>query len=395
MFMSTLPRLVFWLATIGLVSAIDYTPDAELALNALQTFYNTTSGLWNTAGWWNAANCLTVIGDLAALDANVVPNVTSIMANTFTAAQKTNLKLAKVLTEDFNVVSYYGSSVPSTMELAQNLSTINPKGFLNGFYDDEGWWALGWIQAYDVTKNQDYLDTAAAILEDMKAGSTTPCGGIWWDKAHTYVNAIANELYFSVASHLANRIPGNATYYTGIATKQWLFLQNSGMINSKNTINDGLVTKTCKTNNATVWSYNQGVILGGLVELNTAAPNASYLTTASQIAQATMASLGNSAGVLHDPCEPNCGGDGSQFKGIFMRNLAKLQKAAPDSTILEFIATNAASVWAKDKTAQNKLGVVWDGLTGTPTAASQSSAMDALIAAVAFKTTLKDTLISI
>jgi hypothetical protein len=55
---------------------------------------------------------------------------------------------------------------------------INPKGFLNGYYDDEGWWALGWIQAYDVTKNIQYLQIAADIFEDMKNGSTTPCGGI-------------------------------------------------------------------------------------------------------------------------------------------------------------------------------------------------------------------------
>ena len=44
-----------------------------------------------------------------------------------------------------------------------------------------------------------------------KAYGTTPCGGLYWDKAHTYVNAIANELYIDVAAHL----PDPAGSWTG------------------------------------------------------------------------------------------------------------------------------------------------------------------------------------
>ncbi len=70
-----------------------------------------------------------------------------------------------------------------------------------------------------------------------------------------------------------------------------------------------------------------------------------------------------------------------------MRNLAVLQKAAPTAAFRQFIQKNADSVWARDRfTNNNTLGLVWSGAPnngGAPTAATQSSAADALVAAVA------------
>jgi predicted alpha-1,6-mannanase (GH76 family) len=364
------------------LSAPTASTQAQVAFNTLQTWYNTGSGLWSTTGWWNSANCLTVVGDLAAIDTSVLATAQTVFSNTFVQAQKSNQQLFKSIDTSFNMQSLYGPSFPVNVEVPAMTDT---KGFLNDYYDDEGWWALGWIQAYDVTKNAQYLSTAQSIFADMAAGATTPCAGgsIWWDKKHTYVNAIANELYLSVAAHLANRVPGNKTYLT-TAQNQWTWFKNSGMINSKNTINDGL-TSACKTNGGTVWSYNQGVILGGLVELSQASGDKTLLTTASTIATAAIGALSDSNGILHDPCEPNCGADGAQFKGIFMRNLQILQKAAPNAAYSKFIGANAASIWAYDRdTSTNKLSVNWAGpFVQTANASTHSSALDALVAAQA------------
>jgi predicted alpha-1,6-mannanase (GH76 family) len=357
-----------------------YDSNAKDALNTLQTWYNVTSGLWDTTGWWNSANCITVLGDLAAIDVSVKWTVSNVFANTFSQAQKHNLQMKKVILPNFNYRSFY-EDFPIGMLLPQ---TINPKGFLNDYYDDEGWWALAWIQAYDVTYNPSYLIMAQDIFADMKKGSTTPCGsGIWWDKDHTYVNAIANELYFSVAAHLANRVPLNRDYLN-TAKSQWTWFQQSGMINSQNLVNDGLTTE-CVNNGQTVWSYNQGVIVGALVELAAATRNSAYLTTAKNIATAAITALSDSNRILHDPCEPNCGADGAQFKGVFMRNLQKLQQVSPDDAYLTFIAANADSIWANDRDdGTNELSVNWAGPFISPANAStQSSALDALVAAVA------------
>lgn len=57
------------------------------------------------------------------------------------------------------------------------------QGFLNSLYDDEGWWGLAWVGAYDNTGIEDYLDVAITIWEDMDAAWGVPaCGAVPWNK---------------------------------------------------------------------------------------------------------------------------------------------------------------------------------------------------------------------
>lgn len=127
------------------------------------------------------------------------------------------------------------------------------------------------------------------------------------------------------------------------------------------------------------------MILGGLVELNKAAPNDTYLPLATKIAKAAINELSDDNGIIHDGCEPGCGGDGSQFKGIFMRNLQLLHEAAPDDVFADSIKTNAGSIWLNNRNEDegNTMSVVWSGPFVSPANAStHSSAMDALVAAI-------------
>jgi predicted alpha-1,6-mannanase (GH76 family) len=212
-------------------------------------------------------------------------------------------------------------------------------------------------------------------------------GGIWWDKPHTYVNAIANELFFSIAASLANRKDSSysALPYLEIAKQQLAWFKGTGMITANFNINDGLDQRTCKNNGGTVWTYNQGVILGGLVELSKATGDSSYIEEAHKIAQAAIATLAPS-GILRDPCEPNCGADGSQFKGVFVRNLQILHEASPREAYRDFVLGNAISIWDNDRDGRNQLYVSWAGPVDPAfpaNASTQSSAMDCLVAAVA------------
>ena len=238
---------------------------------------------------------------------------------------------------------------------------------------------------YDVSGDDDYLGAAIDLFNDMQTGLGGPCdGGIYWSKDRQYVNAIANELYLSVAASLARRVPQNGTY-KAIAVQQWDWFERSGMINAQNLINDGL-DASCKNNGLQTWTYNQGVVLGGLAELFRATGDLKYAEKAVSIAQAAMKALSVN-GILTETggCDAagDCGRDGAQFKGVFIRNLRYLNDVAPHQEFKDFIIQNAKSIWAKDRTSDNQFGVAWAGPYYPAFGATQSSALDALVAAVA------------
>ncbi|KAK4109532.1 glycoside hydrolase family 76 protein [Canariomyces notabilis] len=362
----------------------DYAGNAQSAAAALQGWYNQAAGLWDTTGWWNSANCLTVLVDWASrAGSSTGIDVPAIVANTFNNAQHTNMAVQKTFSATGLITSTY------------SLRRTKKRGFddfINEYYDDEGWWALALIRAWDVTKETAYLNMAETIFRDMQAGTDTKCGGgIWWSKERAYKNAIANELYLSVAASLANRVPGSKDRYTQIAKDQWNWFKGSGMINGDHLINDGLRINddgSCVNNGLNTWSYNQGVVLGGLVELSKATGDSSYLGEAVAIANAAIKLLSDSNGIIHevDECEPNCGNDGSQFKGIFVRNLGYLHLAAPQAAFRAAIEKNADSIWAKNRNSKNQLGISWAGppdLGSGPNASTHSSAMDVIVAALA------------
>lgn len=68
----------------------EYTANAAAGLNTLQSWYSNKTGLWDSTGWWNSANCLTVLGDFASLgfvNQNGL-NIPDIIQNTYEQARK-------------------------------------------------------------------------------------------------------------------------------------------------------------------------------------------------------------------------------------------------------------------------------------------------------------------
>jgi predicted alpha-1,6-mannanase (GH76 family) len=318
---------------------------ADAGMAALQSFYNSSTGLFETpAGWWQDANALESTIDYMARTGNTL----------------------------------YAQDISTTF------NNNNSSNFLNGYYDDEGWWAATWIKAYDFTGNVQYLNAAKTIFADMSAAwdPSTCNGGIWWDRARTYKNAIANELFLTVAARLHNRTPGDGGpgSYLDWAQKEWQWFAATGMINSSNLINDGL-TSGCQNNGGTTWTYNQGVILGGLVDLYKATNNKTLLTEAETLASAstTTPALVNANGILVEPCEDSgCGNDGVEFKGPYVKNLYYLYTTDKLAQWQQFLTTNADSLWKNDRNSNDDFGLHWAGPFDTADGARQAVGLDLL-----------------
>jgi predicted alpha-1,6-mannanase (GH76 family) len=290
--------------------------------------------LWRSTGWWNAANALHVVVDF--------------MARTGDRS--------------------YSGDVENTFQRNRR------GGFLNEFYDDEGWWALAWIRAFEVTSEARYLDAAQRLFADMQRGWDSACGGgIWWNKQRRYKNAISNELFLSIAARLSQH-DGNTLDW---AKREHEWLLQSGLVNERFLINDGL-TPDCKNNKGVTWTYNQGVILGALVALRAQTEDETLLDLACRIADATIGTLTEEHGILVEPNEPDLGNDGPQFKGIFVRNLRELYDATLHGRYRDFLLANAESIWENSRDGSDFLGVRWTGPFDTADAARQSSGIDAL-----------------
>ena len=315
----------------------------DAAATALMQLYDHGDGLWHNSGWWNSANALTAL------------------------------------------IDYSQATGSQTYRYAIARTFDRHKGgkFTNEFMDDTGWWALAWIRAYDLTRDQRYLDMAKHDADYMWSFKDAHCGGgVWWTDKKDYKNAITNELFIKLSAGIHNRLPGD-TVYLARAEETWRWFKASGMINGQRMINDGL--DNCRNNNQETWTYNQGVILGGLVELNRATGQAAYLDEARALADASTANPRlNPGGILKEPCEDSadaCGGDGPSFKGIYMRNLGELDRALPGRPYRAYLERQAEALRTRNRTVMDQYGLRWAGPVDRVDAHRQQSALDALTAA--------------
>ena len=324
------------------------TPErATQTAEKLMALQNSTSHLWQKAGWWNSANIMEAMIDFNHL---------------------ANKSFARNLDDIYN----------------KNINRNKGNFISANAFDDNAWWALAWLKAYDMTQDGRYLLTAQTIFQDMitRSWDTVCGGGVRWAFGGTYKNAVTNELFIELAARLAIETADSTkkAYYLNWALKDWAWFKNSGMINSDYMINDGL-NHNCANNNGITWTYNQGVILGALKDLYLLTYDHAYLQEAKKLAYASMAKNSNNNGILTEPGGPDGGGDRNQFKGIYMRYLALLNAVLHDTAIKKFILLNADYAWQHAQSAEGFFDFNWSGPYNMYSGSAQGSALDLMNAA--------------
>jgi predicted alpha-1,6-mannanase (GH76 family) len=337
---------------------------ASTAVIALQDWYDWQTGLWavpDSPGWWNSANALYALVDYMLL-----------------------------------------TGTGRYLDVVQNTFGKNGDGgFLNDFYDDEGWWSLAWIHAHDLARDQarkhGFLGMAKAIFADMETGwePRTCGGGVLWKKGAEAKNSIENELFLAVAARLYQRTAGQerAHYLRWIRRAgQWFHRNFIAVPGAGSLIYDGLVadpSAACKHDgHEQTFTYVQGVILGALADMSTCGISLAGhepLPIATRIADAASSRLARDGILTEYGAGYPAGSDLPQFKGIFMRNLAHLAaRLGPpgNAPYVDFIRRNAGSVVSSNSNASNQFGYRWQGPFDEADAVRQTSALEALNAAL-------------
>lgn len=336
-----------WPSSVLAASRSEYIGNAVNASDILnQKWYDSANGQWQGL-WWNSANALTAIADLASLDWDQFGSTAKwYFDNTFKAAKADNGGV-----------------------------------WTNHYYDDGGWWAMCWIRAYDLTNDQRYLDAAKDIFEDYLTALGTDCGGVYWSKDREYEASIANELFLETAASLANRVKNPTTDYRNYAQGNLDWMMGAGLVTDKNVITDGITEDACQAGGA-VFTYNQGVILGGLVEMTKLTNDNAHTDNAHRIAGGALDYLTDDQGILREKEWPGeLDETGAQFKGIFVRKLAELHRASPRDRYADFLRKNADAIWTNARGGDGTVGSKWQGPHDEPSMATQSSALDLLVAA--------------
>jgi predicted alpha-1,6-mannanase (GH76 family) len=389
----------------------------------------------DTLRWWNSANALT-----ALIDSMLITNTQN--SSYVNAVYETFNKGPNAYTIDFSkfidlvIAAASAAAAPLIWDpekalqagLAAGAAAAIPAyqnsmwhytNFLTNFYDDDGWWALTWIKAFDLTRDQNFLDMAVTIAQEMTKAwdDTFAGGGIFWARDHNdpnghgpYKNAIANELFMAVTARLYLRTQD--AKWKDCAKKEYdWFISRSGLIYGSDPshqppnnklqylINDSLLISGPNAGfndgSEKVRTYNQGVILGALCDLwiifgdqLSAAPLAANpVALAEKIASSAITFASTTTdenGILTEPaCGGGCDVNECQHKGIFLRNLGVLYAHDHNPKYSTFISNNATSILSHHN-ASNQFGEDW---TKSPAPGDtldfvrQTAAIDALNAA--------------
>ncbi|EKD11981.1 glycoside hydrolase family 76 protein [Drepanopeziza brunnea f. sp. 'multigermtubi' MB_m1] len=296
---------------------VDHARVATSAISALDSFYQKDNLVWKNVRGWIAAN---VYNDIMDFD---LFSHTRQHENTYGAALLT---------------------------IATSAAAQEKVGSVNDFNDDQLWWCLAMIRAYQNYGHRAPLDQAIRQWKSIGANAqlshadqgTTPSitpGGIqrdaaipagcdvdgavyWSSQRSSGLNAISTSLYAQVGAWLF-ALTGDAKTFRGPTDRALAWLQRVTLDPATGImVVDGLTVQGCKKNPGAL-TYNTGVYIGALTSMYMSTRDAKYLAAARiSVKSATTGAFGNSPPlVVSEASALTTPGDAVQWRDILFRNL--------------------------------------------------------------------------
>lgn len=207
------------------------------------------------------------------------------------------------------------------------------------WFDDNGWWGIGFYDAYRATHDKRFLaDAKRALVFINNAGWDRGGGGLWWSTLHEHKAGESLAAGTFLAASLYHET-GDA-YYLAVAQK---FI---GWADSRFTNGDGLYDR--REDDETPMPYVQGPMFAAFAALCEATGDSDWCNRAETLAQAS---------VKRFPVLDM----GPQYDAIYLRSLLELYRVDHDPRWYGIVQDNAGK--ALDG-AQDSRGLFlrgWDG----------------------------------
>ena len=237
---------------------------------------------------------------------------------------------------DLHETSPSGTGQPPAFQSA----VAPPKGpGGNTYYDDNAWSALDLIAAYRLTGSRIDLIVAQDLFNFVLTGwdtsQTDGCpGGVFWeDVSGSQRNTTANAANAEVGLQLYQLTKDPTDLWWAAGMYQWVnkcLKSPSGLYYDH--VNPG------GSVNTTIWSYNQGTMVGAGALLFQITGNAGYLTAAQDTAEASVAHFGTEATLQ---------GQGPAFNAIYFRDLLFLNQVQANSAYGSEAQAYATYMWTQ------------------------------------------------
>ena len=213
----------------------------------------------------------------------------------------------------------------------------NPHG--RTWFDDNGWWGIGFYDAYRATRDPRYLGAAHRALNFIdRSGWDRRRGGLWWDNRHAHKagETLASATLLAASLYHETHVPR----YLGIARK-YISWADSNFLGS-----DGLYNRS--EHNTTPMPYVQGPMFSAFALLCDATHDQSWCTRGEELAERSARRFGRLD-------------MGPQYDAIYIRCLLELYRYGGNARWYRIAAAEAQRAMLNGRNGNGLYLRNWDG----------------------------------